>query len=636
MADRELTVRLRARGDSEVRRVVRGVTSDVRKASTEQTRAAQQAGRAQQEIAKRTGAKVREEQARALAAHKATERERLRETERTERARIAAARRAVREAARDEERSRRRSTGRGRGAGVGDQVGDLVGRVGADLVSSGLRAVVDRFVAQLTEVSDAVSSAAGRQGIGERTATAQQFRLGLTRLGGEVFGGVPAEQRAEQLAQVEQEINRIALATNQEPGALLDALQLLQTEFSAFEFGRDNLRALGEEASRTGTDVQQLARFAGLVRQQFGELDTSRIFDVVAQGGLQGALSPEQLSGEFANQLGLFRSFADPNGRSDPEQLLRQFVASANVIRSSGASPAESATLMQNLASSLSDRRVQQRIAARTGVRMSRFRDREGRLDLAGYVEALAARPNFGSLESLRSTIGDQQASLALNALIMRQRDEATRGDDNATLRELQSVSAESGGAMRTANLRDVMGTSFMAEKGLAVQGLVAGIREETGQSGVAYHANAVRTALEDQAVGGVGGQLIAGTPGLSHLASFLGNAPGLGDLLRSDTVQGMALTGEGYLGPLAPILRAIGSTTPMGGPSGEPGTAGPVQVEAARPLQLDDARPVRVEVVNQQTPPAIQGPNGFMGFQPPSVTPTRTSSPRERFPTAR
>src|SRR5690606_6957068 len=143
----------------------------------------------------------------------------------------------------------------------------------------------------------------------------------------------------------------------------------LQTEFSAFDFGRQNLRALGDEATRTGTDVQQLARFAGLVRQQFGDIDVSTMLDIAAQGGRQGALSPEQLSGEFASQVCVFRSPADPNKTQSSEALFRQFVATANVVRSSGLNPAESATATQNMLAALADEDVQARIALATGGR---------------------------------------------------------------------------------------------------------------------------------------------------------------------------------------------------------------------------------------------------------------------------
>lgn len=634
--DRELKVRIKAEGQSQVKQAVNGTVATARRAGAAQRTEAQKTAAAQ--------AKAAHEGARAA---KRSADETVKETQRAERRRRAEFERTAREQERQERRAAARSRNAGRGGGGG---GAPRGRGGGDdffgraaegfgswaggLVGLGaITATLQGILSRMEERSAAVGAAAGRQDLGQRTVGAQQIELGLARLGGEVFKGMDARQRAAELARVRDEIVAIAEATGRQPGDLFTALQTFQTEFSAFDFGRQNLRAIADEATRTGTEVEQLARFAGLVRQQFGELDVNRIFDITAQAGMQGSLTPEQLSGEFAQQLGLFRSFVDRGRTQDPETLLRQFVAMANVIRSSGAGAAESATLAQNLMASLSDQDVQDRIAMATGgrvagrrrvngqmqdvirggVQLRDFRDASGALDLAGYVEALAARDGFGSLEDLRATIGDQQASIALNTLIARRRDEVAGVADNADLRELMNVDAAAGAATRTENLSDVMRTDAMRAQQDAARTAIDGVRS-SGRSRQAVLSNAIRTDAESQ---GVLGEVIANLPGFAEglaalttndnaATDFLLNAMGRGDVVAS---RRAAAAAEQTVGG--------GGAKVVGGGGAAKGDIRDAMREAL------DARPVRVEVVNPAAAPTSPGAaNGDA---------RRSASPRER-----
>lgn len=501
MATRELKIRVTTEGAQRVVAMLRGIVSGARKADQDRVRSKARAAKDEERIEERS-------RRTAAASEEAKRREHRRTTE-EHRRQLQAQTREQERAAREQERAARAARlrdargrfvgGGGRGGGGGGGAGGGGGRggggwgfggVGSDVLgglgvplsagaaAGALLASLNAIVDNLGRVTSALEGQAGVTDVGQRTAAAQSFELDLVRLGGEVFGEVDPATRRRELAAVGDEINAIALATNQEPGQLLAALSNLQTEFSAFEFGRQNLQAMAEEAQRTGASVETIARFAGLVNQQFGEMDTARMLDITAQGGLQGALDPVSLSREFAGQLGLFASFVDPERAGSSEDRFRAFVATANVLRQSGLEANESATLMQNLFASLSREEVQKKIRRASGVDIRNFRDESGRLDLAGFVEELEASGRFGSLETIMRSMGDQQASQALNTLISARTRNLTDPEDNADIRELMNVSAAEGAAFRASNLADVRDTAVERQRKIGIAGLVEGHRQ--------------------------------------------------------------------------------------------------------------------------------------------------------------
>lgn len=589
MADRELKVRISAEGESKVKQAVEGTTKAAKNAAREQSAANRQAARegvdaakkaaqdraqADRQAAKASSDAVKKAEREAAAARKRAVREMVSDVKKAEAEKRAEFRRTQQEQQRAERRRarelERRQRDESRG-GLGSQDRMLGGlgsaaMMGASMVGIGsLQEVLSGFVSRMSEVADAVGAQAGRQGLGERTAGAQDFALGLTRLGGEVFAGMDAGVQRRELAAVRDEIVAIAEATGQEPGALLQALTGLQTEFSAFRWGRENLRAIADEASRTGSEMETLSRFVGLTRQQLGQdLEAGRIFDIVAQAGLEGAISPEQLASEFAPILGMFGTTVDRNGSMGSEDRLRQFVAMANVVRSGGADPAAAATQMRSLIESLDERQVQEDIALATGgrvrgrrrdrrtgqthriiqggVQMADFTNEAGAMDLAGYFEALAAHREFAGIGAIKSTVGRTEAAQALNTILTRQRDEATRGDDNATFRELVNADANAGNAMRTASLRSVMATDAMVARRDAAQTGTEGIANE-GRSRQANFTNQARTILESNGMLGEAaaamyvpemfGALMANE---NPVTDFLLNNMGLGSLVAART----------------------------------------------------------------------------------------------------
>lgn len=637
MPDRTLNARLRLTGGAQVRQAIDGTATKAKEAARDTRDAQRQAIRA-------LVADVKKAEREKLAALRKTEREAVKATRDEERARKRAISAMVRDVtkserqkraefertARQQERAQRRQRiSQMRGGG---SLGSLAGRFAPLAVAGGaalgLQQILSTLVAQNAEVVRAVEAAGGVQDFGQRTVTAQDFDLELTRLGGEVFGELSPEERRRELGAVRDQINEIALATAQEPGQLLDALANLQTEFSAFDFGRANLRALADEAIRTGAPVAELARFAGLVRQQFGEIETNRIFDILAQGGLQGALDPESLSRDFSGQLGLFASFTDPNQAGTPEERLRSFVASANVLRQSGLSSNESATLMQNLFSSLSRERVQRDIAVATGgrrrgdrvlggVQLQSFRDDNGRLDLAGFVEALEAQGGLSNLEAVQRAVGDQQASQALNTLIAARRRNLQSPDEFADIRELEQVSADAGARFRETNLADVRETSAFKRNVVGVRSQVAGSRGEPEASADAERLASLRRSLEQQ---GSMGRFIAESDTFSYLAGQLQESPTLQQLLlpQFSGTSSERFEGQGVLGSAFAAERALlaGPKGVMGGGVGKDRAAsGAVEIRGGT-VELGERT---IEALRRS------------GTASPANDPRRSQSPRER-----
>jgi NTP pyrophosphatase (non-canonical NTP hydrolase) len=511
VADEQLNVNIGVNGQQRVERAMRGTVSSSRRANRAIERDNDRASRQQR---RRTDREVRDH-----AQAERSKRDQVRRTSRTVQA-------EMRSRAREAERSRRRSRGGGGGgngafamnaAPMAMQMG--TGAIAA-AISGAITAALTTVTSQLERVTQAIESEYGIQDFAQRTVTGQRFERGLEELGGEVFVGQNPEQMAQSLAAVREEITEVARATNQEPGQLLEALSALQVEFSAFEFGRRNLRALAEEAQRLGTDVSQLARLAGLVNAQFGEMDQSRMFDILAQVGRQGAITPEGFAQNFASQAPTFRGFIDPNRAQTAEQNFRTFAASANVLRQGTATDNRAAVLMQNMLASLSRPEVQQNIALATGgryrghetvagrrqrrvvggIQMSDFRGENGVLDLAGYVEALQGAGAFGSTESVIQAVGDQQASQALFTLIDARAKELQDPEGSADLRELTNVSAETGNQVRTGNLQRIRATESEQAKALAVESQIAGLQGTEGAEGLA--AAGLRVKLSDRREG--------------------------------------------------------------------------------------------------------------------------------------
>lgn len=662
MADRDLRVRLSAEGESKVKQAIDGTAQKARQSAREQAKASREAAqaaeraareklRAEERAAKQSAAAARkaaQERARAdQAATKAAadavrkgEAEKRREFERTRREQERQERRRQRTIAQMGGFDRGATPGRApfdlprrRSAFGGMDASGLAARFGPAAMGGfalvGLERMLSAFVQQQSALLAAVGQRAGVQDVPERQVSGMDFQLGLTRLGGEVLEGDPEEQR-RQLAAIQAEILAVAEASNQEPGQLLTALQTLQTEFAAFDFGRRNLRALGDEATRVGADVQVLARFAGLARQQLqlGDMPADRMFDIASEAGLSGAIDPETLAREFAPIIGTFGSVVDREQSLDPEQRLRQFIALSNVVRSGGAEPAVAATQMRSLLASLDQRDVQEEIALATGgrvrgrrrdrrtgethriisggVQLSQFTSEDGAIDLAGFFEALAERREFAGIGAIQGAVGRIEAAQALNTILQRERDEAAGIEDNATFRELVNVDAAAGAARRSVNLANVRSTELMRAREQGIAGQIEALHSLKARSQVS--GLTLQEALRER---GFTGEMLAGNATTMTLGTAALSSP-LARVLESETVRNLAnlpheALGLGIESPLSALGGAIGATR---GAKGGAGTGTSSMLAKREFEEALHARPIRVEVVNQPPPsaPAASG----------------------------
>lgn len=486
-------------------------------------------------------------------------RERLRLAQRTARGVIQSFRGEGREferVARQElESARRVARERGRGGRGGrSQLGGssgLASRFAARLapVAAGATALATvvstlQSVAQnLAAVTNAVATAAGGQDVGQRTVTAQNFGVELTRLTSEIGAvqGLGLEEQAVLAQNLQREILDVAQATGQEPGALLQSLRTLQTEFGQFDFGRRNLAALAQEASRSGDEMEDLARFAGQTNQQFGEIPVDNLFNVAAQAGLTSSLTTGAFAQNFAGISGVFRSAVDPNGNASPEDLSREFIAVANAVRTGTGDAATASTQTRGLLFALSDQQTQSRIALATGgtqarrggpiqggIQVGDFRDSEtGRLDLGGLFTALSENENFQSLESIGGAVPNVRAAAALNTILQRQRE---GGDRSFTA--LRDVSAESGAELRGTGIERVLATDFFRQKAIANQGIREGIENVGERSATARLASQTQENLRGSGV--LGGVLAGFESPVNLLSGVVGTNSPLADFLLS------------------------------------------------------------------------------------------------------
>lgn len=537
----EVVVRVSTDGEQRVRRMLRGLTTASRRADRDMERSGTQAER-----------RIRQES-------QQTNRERRRNSRQTTRAVVDGFReeerqfdrlaRRERESSRQTARQRRRGAGGRRGGGGGRGGGLSVGTVAAGAVAGGGLAALGVAASALTEVvgnlnrvTDAVASAVGRQDVAQRAVSGQEFDIELARLGNEVFGDLAAPERTREIAALREEILGAAEATRQSPGQLLGALRTLQTEFALFDFGRENLVELGNEAERTGGSVDDLARFVGNVNDQFRDtsgqdLQVRELLDITAQAGQRGALDPQSFAANFTQFAGVFRGVVDPNRQAGSEDLRNQFIALANIVRSSGARPAVAATQTRSLLAALDNPRVAEQLALATGgrrqgdrvtggVQISQFRGEDGVLDLNSLFQELSGRQELGSFGAVRNALGDVRAASGLFQVLTRER-QRRAGQDVSTFETLSALEADP--TFRQEGLELVRGTGQSRARAEANIGLVEGVRN-TARQETATLAEGIQERLETQ---GAEGEFAAAIAPLSVIARALEASPTLRGFVR-------------------------------------------------------------------------------------------------------
>lgn len=490
MSERILRVRIRTVGQESVTRAVRGITQGARAAQRAQqtadrtvTREAQRSARTREALVQREArerARIAQQLARELSrieAQSAREEQRsandvFRMRMRLHQQRIRAERRA------DQERQRFQSRMNAGAAGFA-----AVGVVGA---ISAISSTLDSITSRIAGIAASIGSRAGAQDVGQRTASAQDFEEQMSQSAGQFFQDVSPEERATQMAQLTEEINRVAAATAQSPNDLLNVLATMQENFSAFEYGRANLEAIAEEAERTGGDIQSLATFVGTLNQALGETAPSaeRAFAIMDEGGLQGAITPTSFAENFAPLLNQFQSQTGLQG----EDALRQFMGLANVIRTESGSDAEAATNLGQLMTSMGSQETRARIAERTGGRRrghgrsavaiggAQYLNADGTIDYARLIPALATIPHVGDTNQV---FGESGARLAVDSIVRAE----TGVTENPTVEELAAVDADHAARRRKEDLARHRQTTAYQSRQIAVQGQIEGIQQLGGRA---------------------------------------------------------------------------------------------------------------------------------------------------------
>jgi len=523
VSDRLLRVRIRTVGQESVTRAVRGITQGARRAQQEQ----QRSSRATRDALVRS-----EREATREAQRSARARESMARREAQQRTRLAqqAARESARadaQAAREEQRNanevfrmrmrlhqqriraeRRADQERQRSQRMRDGAVAAGSVAAVATVIAGVSSTLDAITARIETITAAIGARAGVQDVGQRTASAQDFELQLARSSGEFFQGVSPEERARQMADLANEINQVALASGQSPTELLNTLSGMQEQFSAFEYGRANLRAIADEAQRTGASMETLGQFVGVMNQQLGETapTADRAFSIMAEGGLQGAITPESFAQNFGGMLGQFQVSSGTSG----EDSLRQFMALANVIRPGAQTDAEAATQMHGLIAAMQSPRARSSIQeAMGGHRVGRGRDShfvggttafraDGTVDYAQLIQDMSTIENTSRGSGVAAALHAAGARDAMTSLTRAQRGEVS----GPTFSEMMSVSAESADRRRAEDLARVHATTAYQSRQMAVQGEVEGIRQlpgraKAGNTMIAYNEALTQTGMD-------------------------------------------------------------------------------------------------------------------------------------------
>lgn len=518
----EIEIKIKATGSERVRRITAGIVTGAKRADKAVSRSSRQSAQSQQRDAQES-ARIQKR------ASRDTLRQRQRDIDAERRAfdgmtrsQIASARRRQRE----QSQASRTRRGGARGSFVSGALGRFAPAAMGTAAFAAIASSLSEVVQNLTNVTNAVAAATGAQDIGQRTVSAQEFEVELTRLTSEVGasrgGALDLEGQAEMAAELQAQILSVARATNQEPGQLLGALRTLQTEFGAFDFGVQNLRALALEATRSGDSLTELARFAGQTNRQFGDIDVDTLFNLSAQAGLTSSLTTGDFAENFAGISGVFRAAADPMGAADSATLVRDFVALANTVRTGTGDAATAATQTRGLLFSLANQDTQNRIALATGgvegaggriaggVQLEAFKDEQGRVDLSGFFNALSEAEGFRSLEAISAAVPNIRAAAALNTVLSRQREGGA-----ASFTGLQGVSEAAGGALRAGGIRRILGTGQARQKAVSIQGQIEGIGGAEERGGRAFVASRAQESFRGQ---GMFGEFVSGFDSLFNV----------------------------------------------------------------------------------------------------------------------
>lgn len=576
--DEELSIRIKAKLDSGVKRALAGVTSEVKKSDTEivasgksaqkaRTKAVEQyvssVRRAEQTAKRESFARARE----ILQDFKAAEKQKreelaktLRETQMSERRRAQIIARTEREIARGHGAAR---------AGARDALSGGEMSRGRQRRRQMLGAAGGALLGAAGGAFSAAQRAQGTLGIRsqeELIAAAIDQRQAFIRTS--VQAGMSQERQDEVLSRV----TSTARGTGVSTAELMEGLNLTQELFSNLDSVVENLDSLAKTSRATGTDFSSLVAFSGEVQRQFGlsAAETEEAIAIVARGAEEGSMA----FGDFADVMAAgFAGFKVARGTTGLEAL-REQQAIAQSLRAGGLAPSVVQSRQSALLNSLSDGNVQARLGE-AGVNV--LNDAGNVREIADIINqvrnsrALQGRDGQLSSTALRGAFGDMEAGQAVAVLAQGEANAAAgRGP---SLTDRASASADAGRATidetmrrlnadasgRAVNLRAGREASVMenSEQLIDAFAQVAGPLTELQDEFpmLTQAVQALTSVLGGAGAGGVGGGLLSGIGAGGSAAAgtaAAGAYGGVGTLAAAGGAAALALPAALVAGGLA------------------------------------------------------------------------------------
>ncbi len=302
------------------------------------------------------------------------------------------------------------------GAGIGAALGAVA------LVTGTLKSVGSQLVANLHEVTSALGSRVGVQGIAERTASAAEIDRDIGRIAVQAFGGgTDAELQAGRQRITDAAID-VAERRGIDVAETVATLALLQTRFSNLPDALQQLDRFAAIAQGSGDALRDLAQSSGEAANILGVTpeQNDEYMNVMTEQGREGRITPGEVNRNFTQEMGNFRTFRGTQGIG----LAREFGAFVQSVAQGGGDPSVAKTQMGAIITGLSDPDTQDRLA-RVGVFTrdraagDRGNRRTGaRRPMADIIADMQASPGFRTSEQINGIFGRQEAVLGLQTLM--------------------------------------------------------------------------------------------------------------------------------------------------------------------------------------------------------------------------
>lgn len=316
---------------------------------------------------------------------------------------------------------------------------------------------------------DTARSAGGTLGIASRDQLASQFvemQLGRIRLANQAHLDEAGRRT------LDEQISGAARGSLQSPEAIQSGLETAQNRFSNLDFFARNAEVLGRASTALGASFDDIVGAAGEFNRSMGVRadEVNELIGVMEQQAEKGSIEARDIATSFAGSIGMYQRVTGDTGMRG----MRSFGAVAQTLGTGTASPAEAATLMENLLGKLANPDVMRGLQ-RAGIQtQEQSRDAAGNLrtdargrpvmemrDLGAIFGDMAAHQTLGTSEGARRRIfgNDLQANQAVGIILSRLQEASARGEANP-LTALAGVDAGAGNATITRTMDQIGGSA--------------------------------------------------------------------------------------------------------------------------------------------------------------------------------